>query len=78
MARFLPTETLPAASHALASVQPRGTQGATGRGGHAGKKVWFGCLNFHATLNSLGVMLCDATAGGCDTHRHTRTQANQE
>lgn len=78
MAHFLPTESLPAAPHALASVQPRGTRSATGRGGCAGKEVWFGCLHFHATLNSLGVMLCDATAGGCDTHRHTRTHAHEQ
>lgn len=38
MAHFLPTESLPAAPHVLASVQPRGTHGATGRGGCAAKR----------------------------------------
>lgn len=83
MALFLPAEALPAAPHVLASLQPRGTHSATGRGGCAGekkkkKRSGFGCLHFHATLSSLGVILRDATAGGRDTHRHTRIQANPE
>lgn len=38
MALFLPAEALPAAPHVLASLQPRGTHSATGRGGCAGEK----------------------------------------
>lgn len=71
MAHFLPTEILPAAPHVLAALQPRGTHRATGRGGQAHcQPVCLGCLHFHAPLTSVGVMLRDATAGGCDTHRH--------
>lgn len=70
MAHFLPKETLPAASHVLASLQPRGTHGATGRGERAGKNVWFGCLHFHAMLNSLDVMQQQVAVTPTGTHAH--------
>lgn len=70
MAHFLPTGTLPAAPHVLASVQPRGThRAATVPRAEMGAKddAPLGWRHFHAALNSLGVMHCDATAGDNDT-----------
>lgn len=70
MAYFLPTGTLPAAPHVLASVQPRGThRAATAPRAEVGAQedAWLGWRHFNAALNSPGVMLCDATAGDNDT-----------
>lgn len=53
MAHFLPTGTLPAAPHVLASVQPRGThRAATAPGEEMGTQedAWLGWHHFHAAL----------------------------
>lgn len=71
MAHFLPTGTLPAAPHVLASVQPRGThRAATAPGAEVGaqeKTAGSKWHRFHAALSSPGVMLCSVTAGDSDT-----------
>lgn len=70
MAYFLPTGTLPAAPHVLASVQPRGThRAATAPRAEVGAQedARLGWRHFNAALNSPCVMLCDATAGDNDT-----------
>lgn len=92
MARFLPTETLPAAPHVLAQGtatghpqchgQGRVRAGGGGGGGETKKQtkktrlVWLAPFSRDTELSG-----CDAppaTAGGCDTRRHTRTRADRE
>lgn len=70
MAHFLPVETLPAAPHVLASVQPRGThRAATALKAEVGTQedAWLGWHHFHAALSSQGAMPRDVTAGDSDT-----------
>lgn len=60
MGRFLPTGNLPAALHMLASLQPRGTHGASAEPRAevtAQEAAWLAWHHFHATLSFLGVML---------------------
>lgn len=77
MAHFLPTGTLPAAPHVLASVQP---WAPTAPGPEVGTQedAWLGWHHFNATMSSLGVMLCHVTAGNNDTRYNTRTHRQTE
>ncbi|KAK1885864.1 Hemagglutinin-neuraminidase [Dissostichus eleginoides] len=65
MAHFLPTGTLPAAPHVLASVRPRAPTGpAAAPGPEVGTQedAWLDWHHFHAALSSMDVMLCNVTA----------------
>lgn len=60
MGRFLPTGTLPAALHMLASLQPRGAHGACAAPGAevaSQEDAWLGWHHFHATLSFVAMML---------------------
>lgn len=72
MAHFLPTGTLPAAPHVLASVQPRGTHRAATvlggpRVGTQKRRLTLTGIVFMQHCSSPGVMPRDVTAGDSDT-----------